>query len=42
VPPLLPHIKLEKAKHFMSAIPKGDPSRWHLMKQSMKDYLSGK
>jgi pyruvate dehydrogenase (quinone) len=42
VPPLPPHIKLEQAKHFMSAVLKGDPDRWHMMKQSVKDALGGK
>ena len=41
VPPLPPHINLEQAKGFMGAVLKGDPSRWHMIKQSMKDVLSG-
>jgi len=42
VPPLPPHIKPDQAKHFMSAVLKGDPNRWHMIKQSMKDILSSK
>jgi len=26
----------------MSAVTKGDPNRWHMIKQSMKDYWSAK
>jgi len=42
VPPLPPHINFEQAKNFMSAVTKGDPNRWHMIKQSMKDYWSAK
>jgi pyruvate dehydrogenase (quinone) len=42
VPPLPPHIKFDQAKGFMGAVLKGDPNRWHMIKQSMKDVWSGK
>jgi len=42
VPPLPPHIKPDQAKHFISSVLKGDPNRWHMIKQSMKDVLRGK
>ena len=42
VPPLPPHIKFDQAKGFVGAVLKGDPNRWHMLKQSMKDVLSSK
>lgn len=36
VPPLPPHIKFNQAKSYMSAFFKGDPARWHMLKQSLK------
>ncbi|HEX5657165.1 MAG TPA: thiamine pyrophosphate-dependent enzyme [Polyangiales bacterium] len=42
VPPLPPHITPEQAKQFMSAIVQGDPSGWHMIKQSMKDLWNGR
>lgn len=46
VPPLPPHISLENAKAFASTLLKGDPDKWSVIKQSVKqlasDYLPGK
>jgi pyruvate dehydrogenase (quinone) len=36
VPPLPPHITLEEAKQFMSAVLRGDPDRGAFIKQSFK------
>src|SRR3954449_9259715 len=36
VPPLPPHIRMDQAKAFASAIFKGDPESWELIKQSIK------
>jgi pyruvate dehydrogenase (quinone) len=36
VPPLPPHIRMDQAKAFASAIFKGDPEAWDLIKQSFK------
>ena len=36
VPPLPPHIRVDQAKAFASAIFKGDPESWELIKQSIK------
>jgi pyruvate dehydrogenase (quinone) len=41
VPPLPPHITLEQANHYMASIMKGDPGRWHMVNQSLKDIWSG-
>lgn len=35
-PPLPPHIGFEQARHYLSAMLKGDPNRWHSLKQAMK------
>ena len=40
VPPLPPHIKLEQAKAFASALLHGDPDRGGIIKQSAKQVLS--
>jgi pyruvate dehydrogenase (quinone) len=40
-PPLPPHIKFEQAKNYASAMLKGEPNRWHVIKQTMKDMWSG-
>lgn len=40
-PPLPPHITFEQAKHFVSAMVKGDPHRWRTIMQSVKDMRSG-
>jgi pyruvate dehydrogenase (quinone) len=37
VPPLPPHISFEQAVHFWQAIYKGDPHRWRMMKNSVKE-----
>lgn len=36
VPPLPPHIKWEQARHYMSALMKGEEAPGHVLKQSMK------
>src|SRR3954468_2301723 len=36
VPPLPPHIGIDQAKAFASAIFKGDPEAWEVVKQSIK------
>ena len=36
VPPLPPHIRVDQAKAFASAIFKGDPEAWDMIKQSIK------
>jgi pyruvate dehydrogenase (quinone) len=36
VPPLPPHITPEQARHFTSAIMKGDPKRWEMMRATTK------
>lgn len=37
VPPLPPHITVQQARHFMSAMIHGDPERSHAVRQSFKD-----
>ena len=37
VPPLPPHITLQQARHFVSAMIHGDPERGHAIRQSFKD-----
>lgn len=37
VPPLPPHITVQQARHFMSAMIHGDPERGHAIRQSLKD-----
>ncbi|HEX7025650.1 MAG TPA: thiamine pyrophosphate-requiring protein [Gammaproteobacteria bacterium] len=39
VPPLPPHIKYEQAKHYLSALWKGDPEAIRTIKQSAKDAM---
>jgi len=41
VPPLPPHISFDQARNFMRSVVKGDPGRWHMIKQSVKDMWSG-
>ncbi len=41
VPPLPPHIKFEQAKGYMSALLKGDPDAWGIIKTSAKEVLEG-
>ena len=37
VPPLPPHITIQQARHFISAMIHGDPERGHAIRQSIKD-----
>ena len=39
VPPLPPHIKLEQAKKFATALLHGDPDQGGIIKQSAKQLL---
>lgn len=39
VPPLPPHITFEQAVAFWKAIFKGDPNKWHIIRQSFKDMV---
>jgi pyruvate dehydrogenase (quinone) len=39
VPPLPPHITLEQAKSFMSALKTGDPNARHMISQSFKQKM---
>ncbi|HET6613690.1 MAG TPA: thiamine pyrophosphate-requiring protein [Kofleriaceae bacterium] len=39
VPPLPPHIRIDQARHYLSAVLRGDPNRWHMIKQSVKDLM---
>jgi pyruvate dehydrogenase (quinone) len=41
VPPLPPHITLEQAKQFMSAVYKGDAEALGFIKQTVKDAAQG-
>ncbi len=41
VPPLPPHIKPEFAKKYMTSMLRGDPHRWRMAKQSVKDMWAG-
>lgn len=41
VPTLPPHITLEQAKNYMSALLKGDPDELNIMKQSIKGLAKG-
>jgi pyruvate dehydrogenase (quinone) len=40
VPPLPPHVTLTEARHFMSALMKGDPDRGAVIKGAAKELLS--
>ncbi|HEX3926409.1 MAG TPA: thiamine pyrophosphate-requiring protein [Gemmatimonadales bacterium] len=40
VPPLPPHISLEQAKHFASALLKGDPDEGGVIRQTMRQVLA--
>ncbi len=42
VPPLPPHITLEQARHFAAAIAKFDAAAPHMVRQSWRDWISGK
>ncbi|HOB76121.1 MAG TPA: thiamine pyrophosphate-requiring protein [Phycisphaerae bacterium] len=37
VPPLPPHITFEQAVNFWKSVFKGDPGKWHMIKQSFKE-----
>jgi pyruvate dehydrogenase (quinone) len=39
VPPLPPHISFEFAKAYWQSFLKGDPSRWDMLKQSLKEMV---
>ncbi|HEV2579591.1 MAG TPA: hypothetical protein VGT44_01965 [Ktedonobacteraceae bacterium] len=41
VPPIPPHITLEQAKAYASALVKGDPDEAGIIKQTVKDVASG-
>lgn len=41
VPPLPPHIEIGQAKKLMASILKGDPERWHVIKESAKQMWAG-
>jgi pyruvate dehydrogenase (quinone) len=41
VPPLPPHITLEQAKSFASAVLKGDPGAKDMIRQSLRQTLAG-
>jgi pyruvate dehydrogenase (quinone) len=41
VPPLPPHITLEQAKSFASAVLKGDPGAAKIIRQSLRQKLAG-
>ncbi len=41
VPPLPPHLSWEQARNMWSAMIKGDPARWHVIKQSVKEMWAG-
>jgi pyruvate dehydrogenase (quinone) len=40
VPPLPPHLTFEQAKAYASAVLKGDPDSWQMIKQTMKDLMA--
>jgi len=39
VPPLPPHITFEQASAFWRAVFKGDPNKWHMLRQSFTDLV---
>jgi pyruvate dehydrogenase (quinone) len=41
VPTLPPHISFEQAKHYSSALLKGDPEEGGIIKQSIKSVVEG-
>ena len=41
VPTIPPHISMEQAKAYMSALVKGDPDEGGIIKQSVKDLAGG-
>ncbi len=41
VPPLPPHIKFEQARMYWKALLKGEPNRWDIVKQSIKEMIPG-
>lgn len=42
VPPLPPHITLDQATSYLGALIKGDPNQWGIIKQSTKQFFSGR
>ena len=40
VPPLPPHVTIEQVKAYTSAILKGDPDAWQIIKQTMKEVMA--
>jgi pyruvate dehydrogenase (quinone) len=40
VPPLPPHISFEQAKHFATAVAKGDPSAAGIAEKSLRGKLA--
>lgn len=40
VPPLPPHIRPKNAKAFMSTVWSGDPNQAHMLRQTIKDFIS--
>ena len=40
VPPLPPHVTFEQAKAYASAVLKGDPDSWHMIKQTVKEVMA--
>jgi pyruvate dehydrogenase (quinone) len=40
VPPLPPHLTFEQAKAYASAVLKGDPDSWQMIKQTVKELMA--
>ncbi len=40
VPPLPPHITLEQARAYATSLAKGDPNRWNIIRNSVKQLFS--
>jgi pyruvate dehydrogenase (quinone) len=41
VPPLPPHVTSAQAQAYASAIVKGDPGGWEMVKRSIREMLAG-
>jgi pyruvate dehydrogenase (quinone) len=41
VPPLPPHIEFDQARKLLESLLKGDPERWRVVKQSVKQLWAG-
>jgi pyruvate dehydrogenase (quinone) len=41
VPPLPPHITLEQAKSYVTSLLKGEPDRWQVIRNSLRQLTSG-